>query len=62
MFQHLSVDSIDYAINQAIVSLRYALPDFSTWSGPAANACANSIEALTAQLENLRARLSSWQL
>jgi hypothetical protein len=56
------MDSIDYAINQAIVSLRYALPDFASWSGPAANACANSIESLTAQLENLRARLSSWQL
>jgi hypothetical protein len=60
MSQHVSVDSIDHAINQAIISLRYCLPNPLLWHGVAANACANSIEALTYQLHNLQARLSSW--
>jgi len=54
------MDSIDHAINQAIISLRYCLPNPLLWHGVAANACANSIEALTYQLHNLQARLSSW--
>jgi hypothetical protein len=54
------MDSIDHAINQAIVSLRFCLPNPTLWNGMAASACANSIEALAHQLQNLHARLSSW--
>jgi hypothetical protein len=56
------MDSIDHAINQAIVSLRFCLPNPNLWQGTAASACANSIEALAHQLQNLAVRLSSWAL
>jgi hypothetical protein len=60
MSEHLSMDSIDHAINQAIIALRYCLPNPNLWRGVAASSCANSIESLAHQLQNLQARLSSW--
>jgi hypothetical protein len=54
------MDSIDHAINQAIIGLRYCQPDPNLWRGSAASSCAATIEQLTSQLQNLLVRLSSW--
>jgi hypothetical protein len=56
------MDSIDHAINQAIISLHYCQPNSNLWMGPAATSFANLIEALTRQLEILKVRLNSWQM
>jgi hypothetical protein len=57
--QPFVMQTTSQAIDHAITMLLHAVPDPAWWSGPAATACADSIERLAADLRGLQSRVNS---
>jgi hypothetical protein len=54
------MNSIDFALKTAETRILFAIPNPLLWSGRASMACAESIEGLARDLNQLQARLSEW--
>jgi hypothetical protein len=55
------MNQIDLALRIAESRIQLAIPNPKLWSGFAAQACAESLERLAAELHGLQHRLASWQ-
>ena len=53
------MNQMTYAIEQSIANLLHAVPNPQWWSGPAATACAESVERLAADLRSLQSRITA---
>jgi hypothetical protein len=55
------MNQIDFALRTAESRIQLAIPNPQLWSGAAAQACAEALERLAAELHGLQHRLAAWQ-
>jgi hypothetical protein len=54
------MNQIDFALRAAETRVKFAIPNPVFWSGSASTACAEAIELLAHDLQQLQRRLGEW--